>query len=342
MSNLTQFLYKSGVPIAAAGGTVDAITVTYAPAVAVVDMLVVAVVSAGANTSTTPTLAVNGATARTIVKNGGVALVAGDIAAALSVSLFQYNLANTRWELLNPVVAGPAAAITSGTVTGITDLVVADGGTGVSTLGDAGVLIGNGTGAVQVTSAGTSGQVLTSNGAGVDPTFQAAAAAGFTVSAESATTSGSTVTIGSIPAGTKVIILNVRGVSMAADTCNFGIQIGDAGGLETSGYTGMSYASAFTAGAPTVTLGALTDRFLFFVAAVAARNVSGSAILTLEDSSDFTWCARGGVSADADTAANAIRGEFEGYKALSAELTQIAVITSSTFDLGAINITYIG
>src|SRR3990167_351229 len=49
------------------------------------------------------------------------------------------------------------------------------GGTGVSTLGDAGVLIGNGTGAVQVTGAGTSGQVLTSNGAGVDPTFQAAA-----------------------------------------------------------------------------------------------------------------------------------------------------------------------
>lgn len=59
---------------------------------------------------------------------------------------------------------------------GGTDVAVADGGTGVSTLGDAGVLIGNGTAAVQVTGAGTSGQVLTSNGAGVDPTFQAAAA----------------------------------------------------------------------------------------------------------------------------------------------------------------------
>ena len=53
-------------------------------------------------------------------------------------------------------------------------IVVADGGTGVATLGDAGVLIGNGTGVVQVTSAGVSGQILTSNGAGVDPTFQAA------------------------------------------------------------------------------------------------------------------------------------------------------------------------
>ena len=48
------------------------------------------------------------------------------------------------------------------------------GGTGAATFTDGGVLIGNGTGAVQATSAGTAGQVLTSNGAGVDPTFQTA------------------------------------------------------------------------------------------------------------------------------------------------------------------------
>lgn len=62
---------------------------------------------------------------------------------------------------------------------GGTDVAVADGGTGVSTFTDAGVLIGNGTGAIQVTTAGTSGQVLTSNGAGVDPTFQTAAGGKF-------------------------------------------------------------------------------------------------------------------------------------------------------------------
>lgn len=48
------------------------------------------------------------------------------------------------------------------------------GGTGAATFTDGGVLVGNGTNAVQATSAGTSGQVLTSNGTGVDPTFQAA------------------------------------------------------------------------------------------------------------------------------------------------------------------------
>mgnify|MGYP001570880102 CR=1 FL=1 len=57
---------------------------------------------------------------------------------------------------------------------GGTDVAVTDGGTGAGTFTDAGVLLGNGTGIVQVTTAGTSGQVLTSNGAGVDPTFQAA------------------------------------------------------------------------------------------------------------------------------------------------------------------------
>lgn len=59
-----------------------------------------------------------------------------------------------------------------------TVLFVPQGGTGAATFTDAGVILGNGTGALQVTTAGSAGQVLTSNGAGVDPTFQAAAGGG--------------------------------------------------------------------------------------------------------------------------------------------------------------------
>lgn len=62
--------------------------------------------------------------------------------------------------------------VSSGTVT------VPNGGTGATTLTDSAVLLGNGTGAVQGASPGAAGQVLTSNGAGVDPSFQAAAAGG--------------------------------------------------------------------------------------------------------------------------------------------------------------------
>jgi hypothetical protein len=64
----------------------------------------------------------------------------------------------------------------TGAITLSAPLTVANGGTGAATFTDAGVLIGNGAGAIAVTTAGTSGQVLTSNGAGVDPTFQNAAA----------------------------------------------------------------------------------------------------------------------------------------------------------------------
>lgn len=52
-------------------------------------------------------------------------------------------------------------------------LAVANGGTGAASLTVHGVVIGNTTSAVNVTSAGTAGQVLTSNGASADPTFQA-------------------------------------------------------------------------------------------------------------------------------------------------------------------------
>ena len=56
------------------------------------------------------------------------------------------------------------ANITGGTITGITDLAVADGGTGRSTLTSSAVLIGSGTSPVNFVSPGTSGNFLTSNG----------------------------------------------------------------------------------------------------------------------------------------------------------------------------------
>lgn len=57
-----------------------------------------------------------------------------------------------------------AVTITGGSITGITDLAVADGGTGSSTLAANAVLLGNGTSAVQTVAPGTSGNVLVSNG----------------------------------------------------------------------------------------------------------------------------------------------------------------------------------
>jgi len=67
-----------------------------------------------------------------------------------------------------------SVTITGGSVTGITDLAVADGGTGASSFTANNVLLGNGTSSFQEVAPGTSGNVLTSNGT----TWTSAAAGG--------------------------------------------------------------------------------------------------------------------------------------------------------------------
>jgi hypothetical protein len=57
-----------------------------------------------------------------------------------------------------------AVAITGGSIAGITDLAVADGGTGASSFTANAVLLGNGTSALQTVAPGSNGNILTSNG----------------------------------------------------------------------------------------------------------------------------------------------------------------------------------
>ena len=69
--------------------------------------------------------------------------------------------------LTNKTLTSPTintATISGGSITGITDLAVADGGTGRSTLAANAVLIGNGTAGINSVAPSTSGNVLTSNG----------------------------------------------------------------------------------------------------------------------------------------------------------------------------------
>ena len=92
------------------------------------------------------------------------------------------------------------------------------GGTGATSLTSHGVVVGEGTSAVGVTTAGTSGQVLTSNGASADPTFQSIPAGGTVtsiatnngVTGGTITTSG-TIGLASITANTA--LANVTGSS---------------------------------------------------------------------------------------------------------------------------------
>ena len=96
---------------AAATGTVDVITATYSPAPTLVDRKILFLRTAGTNTTTTPTFNPNGLGAKTIVKQGGAALVAGDL---VGDAILMYNATSTQWELLNPRVRD--LGTTTGTV----------------------------------------------------------------------------------------------------------------------------------------------------------------------------------------------------------------------------------
>ena len=121
--------YAPGLPTAAAGGTVDAITATYAPAVTLTNGTRVILVAAGANTGAV-TFVPNGLASKAIVKNVSTALSAGDIPGAGYPCDLQYN--NTAWILLNPYMQAQMdlkAPIASPTFTGT--LTVPVGLTGV-------------------------------------------------------------------------------------------------------------------------------------------------------------------------------------------------------------------
>ena len=178
---------------------------------------------------------------------------------------------------------------------------------------------------------GTATHVLTSNGAGAAPTFQAAAGGGFTLGTAQATTSGTSFTFTGIPSGTTMVILTFYSISMTS-TAAFDVTIGDAGGLETSGYNANSIHidNNVAAGVGNASAFLMKNHN-------AGRHYSGSMILSLQDSSSHKWvcsCVFGGANGAGDAA-----GFSGGSKTLSAELTQIS-LSGGTYDDGACNIMY--
>jgi hypothetical protein len=151
---------------------------------------------------------------------------------------------------------------------------------------------------------------------------------------EQASTSGTFIDFTGIPAGVKRIEINFVGVSISG-TDTLVVQLGDAGGPETSGYLGAG--SNYTNGAlPNVAN--FTTGF-GFATLPAASVMHGSIFLRLEEAADFTWTANGTLAlSNAGTMAHTA-----GSKSLSAELTQVRITTSGgsdTFDAGVINISY--
>jgi len=180
---------------------------------------------------------------------------------------------------------------------------------------------------------GDDGQVLTSTGAGSPPAFEDASGGGFTLGTEQATTSGTSFNFGSIPAGTKIIHIMFDGVGLDG-TQDMWVQIGDAGGIETSSYISSSCdvenSAATRAMNTTSAFGLAVNN--------AAYILTGTMTLTLKDGTNHDWISSHHMKTSTTTC---IVGG--GSKSLSAELTQLTILDggSDNFDAGSINISYL-
>jgi hypothetical protein len=116
------------------------------------------------------------------------------------------------------------------------------------------------------------------------------------------------------------------------------IQLGDAGGIETTGYS-SSAGTISTAGA--VVGKSSTAGFLTASAQAASTLNHGQAIISLQDAATNTWV----LSFNCTFSNSGTSGFGGGSKALSATLDRVRLAPANgtdTFDAGTINIIYEG
>lgn len=97
---------------AVAAGSADALTAAFTapfPSLSMAASTPLFIRAGAANATSTPTLAIDGLTAKTIVKGAGLALAAGDIQGAGNWIMVQYDLSTDKFVLMNPAKASIVA-----------------------------------------------------------------------------------------------------------------------------------------------------------------------------------------------------------------------------------------
>lgn len=149
-----------------------------------------------------------------------------------------------------------------------------------------------------------------------------------------ASTSGTSIDFTSIPSWVKRITVSFVGVSTSG-TSNVQVQIGDSGGVETTGYLGsVSQIAASTPSSATLNSG-----FPVTLGIAAASVIHGSVVLSLVNAATFTWASTSTISYSNTAQTNV----GAGSKSLTATLDRVRITTTGgaeTFDAGSINILY--
>ena len=149
---------------------------------------------------------------------------------------------------------------------------------------------------------------------------------------EVASTSGTSVSFTGIPSGVKRVTVMFADTSLSG-TDDFLVQLGDAGGIETTGYiSSVGHTIASSSGnVRSSVIGCIMG------GGSAGTQLIGTMTFSLMKASTFKW-----VSALNVTQSTAVTQTGGGSKTLSAELTQLTVIAtgSDTFDAGSVNISW--
>lgn len=144
------------------------------------------------------------------------------------------------------------------------------------------------------------------------------------------TTSGTSIDFTAIPSGTKRITIMLADVSTSG-TSNMLVQLGDSGGIETTGY--VSACNHFS-GSPTAS--SSTAGLVVQEAMSASATASGQIVIT--NISGNVW-----VSSSCLVDSQPSNAIGAGSKTLSATLDRVRITTvngTDTFDAGTINILY--
>lgn len=142
--------------------------------------------------------------------------------------------------------------------------------------------------------------------------------------------SGTSIAFTSIPAGTKRITLSWSDLQITSGSANLRVQLGDSGGIETSGYRTMST----TIFAATVH----TTGFVLQPINPSTDVAMGQITLTLVDEANNTWCGEA-ITGSSTTVVSPVIG----HKSLSDTLTTVVLNTTAgtaTFSSGSVYLTY--